>query len=193
MSQQGRRRYPSTRGGIRPTLYSWNQKTRDRAERWTTVETPAADPVGDGPDPGLSRSPTTRGCSRCARSLIAEDPEMSVVGTGGDAEQAIAIAGRNIRTRALGCPHAQRRRARDAREYQTREPRDRAHRAVRRRRRKGSRRDAPSRRRSYLVKGDGGGSENRGCDPSLRPWPGWPDPPGRARAAVIRRASVPES
>ena len=27
-------------------------------------------------------------------SLIAEDPEMSVVGTGGDAEQAIAIAGR---------------------------------------------------------------------------------------------------
>ena len=42
-------------------------------------------------------------------SLMADDPEISVVGTGGDAEEAIAIARRETRRRPVGCPDAQRR------------------------------------------------------------------------------------
>ena len=76
----------------------------------TTVQTPAADPVGRTGQIRVMIADDEEAVRDALASLIAEDPEMSVVGTGGDAEQAIAIAGGNIRTSRSwmsACPEAE--------------------------------------------------------------------------------------
>ena len=159
----------------------------------TTVETPAADAVGRTGRIRVMIADDEEAVRDALTSLIAEDPEISVVGTGGDAEQAIAIAGREHPDVAL---------------LDVRMPRGGGPRAAREIRRVspgtelialsaddgGQEVDAMLRAGAgaYLVKGDGRRERDRGSDPPLRPRPGWPNPPGRARAALARRASVPE-
>ena len=60
----------------------------------TTVETPAAEAVGRTGRIRVMIADDEPAVRDALTSLMAEDPEISVVGTGGDAEQAIAIARR---------------------------------------------------------------------------------------------------
>ena len=195
MSQQGRRRYPSTRGGIRPTLYSWNRKDRDRAERWDHRGDPSSGPSRtDGPDPGHDRR-RRAGRPRCARVAHRGGPGDLGRGDGGRCRASHRHREEGTsRRRPVGCPHAPRRRTPGRARDQTREPRapelialsaDDGGKEVDAMLRAGA--------GAYLVKGDGRQRRDRRSDPPLRPRPGWPDPLGRARAAVARGASVPES